>query len=178
MTSSLHYRPFVRGIHWWPVDSPHKGPVMHSLDNFFDIHVNNLLDKLWSHQWVEMSQGEFKITPSGKFDVLAMFYQSSSCSTNRSCSRFSSAAVGAVCGLVLIYGVPLSGRGARLWYQPAGSQSLHGCRGWHQGCCSHGDATMVSWQTGGCMVKRHIRKGGYSVYGDITLYSMIYKIYI
>ena len=21
----LHYWPFVRGIHWWPVDSPHKG---------------------------------------------------------------------------------------------------------------------------------------------------------
>ena len=25
---ALHYWPFVRGIHWWPVDSPHKGPVM------------------------------------------------------------------------------------------------------------------------------------------------------
>ena len=24
---SYHW-PFVRGIHWWPVDSPHKGPVM------------------------------------------------------------------------------------------------------------------------------------------------------
>ena len=24
----LHIWPFVRGIHWWPVDSPHKGPVM------------------------------------------------------------------------------------------------------------------------------------------------------
>ena len=25
---ALHYWPFVRGIHWLPVDSPHKGPVM------------------------------------------------------------------------------------------------------------------------------------------------------
>ena len=24
----LNYWPFVRGIHWSPVDSPHKGPVM------------------------------------------------------------------------------------------------------------------------------------------------------
>ena len=23
-----HYWPFVRGVHRWPVDSPHKGPVM------------------------------------------------------------------------------------------------------------------------------------------------------
>ena len=23
-----HHWPFVRGIHWWPVDSPHKGSVM------------------------------------------------------------------------------------------------------------------------------------------------------
>ena len=27
-----HYWPFVRGIHWSPVDSPHKGPVIKSLD--------------------------------------------------------------------------------------------------------------------------------------------------
>ena len=25
---ALHHWPFVRGIHRWPVDSPHKGPVM------------------------------------------------------------------------------------------------------------------------------------------------------
>ena len=27
----LYYWPFVRGIHWSPVDSPHKGPVMQVL---------------------------------------------------------------------------------------------------------------------------------------------------
>ena len=27
-SKALHYWPFVRGIHWGPVDSPHKGPVM------------------------------------------------------------------------------------------------------------------------------------------------------
>ena len=27
-----HYCPFVRGIHRWPVDSPHKGPVMRNFD--------------------------------------------------------------------------------------------------------------------------------------------------
>ena len=25
-----HYWPIVKGINWWPVDSPHKGPVMWS----------------------------------------------------------------------------------------------------------------------------------------------------
>ena len=29
-----HYWSFVRGIHRWPVDSPHKGPVMWSFDSF------------------------------------------------------------------------------------------------------------------------------------------------
>ena len=27
---SLHYWTYVRGIHQWPVDSPHKGPVSHN----------------------------------------------------------------------------------------------------------------------------------------------------
>ena len=27
-TEPSHYRPLVRGIHRWPVDSPHKGPVI------------------------------------------------------------------------------------------------------------------------------------------------------
>ena len=26
--NALHNWPFVKGIHWWLVDSPHKGPVM------------------------------------------------------------------------------------------------------------------------------------------------------
>ena len=30
----LHYWPFVRRIHWSPVDSPHKWPIMQSFDNF------------------------------------------------------------------------------------------------------------------------------------------------
>ena len=28
---------FVRGIHWWPVNSPHKGPVMQKMFPFDDI---------------------------------------------------------------------------------------------------------------------------------------------
>ena len=27
----LHCRPIVRGIHWYPVDYPHKGPVMQKI---------------------------------------------------------------------------------------------------------------------------------------------------
>ena len=31
---------FVRGIHWWPVNSPHKGPVMWKMFPFDDIIMN------------------------------------------------------------------------------------------------------------------------------------------
>ena len=36
------YWPFVRGIHRWPVDSPHKGP---------DVTVNKILNKQLSCRW-------------------------------------------------------------------------------------------------------------------------------
>ena len=35
-----HYWPFVRGIHRWPMDSIHKGPVMLSFDTYF-LFVSN-----------------------------------------------------------------------------------------------------------------------------------------
>ena len=38
-----YYWPFVRGIHRWPVDSPHKGPVIWNFDVFFDVCLNKLL---------------------------------------------------------------------------------------------------------------------------------------
>ena len=34
-TKTVHHWPFVRGIHWSPVDSPHKGPVMYSFGVYF-----------------------------------------------------------------------------------------------------------------------------------------------
>ena len=35
---------FVRGIHWWPVNSPHKGPVMRNMFPFDDVvmHIAEL----------------------------------------------------------------------------------------------------------------------------------------
>ena len=36
----------ARGIHRWPMDSPHKGPVMKSFDVFFVVSLNKLLNKL------------------------------------------------------------------------------------------------------------------------------------
>ena len=41
----LLYWPFVRGIHWLPVDSPHKGPVILTLDDFLVVSFNTLCDK-------------------------------------------------------------------------------------------------------------------------------------
>ena len=34
MEKLSYYWPFVRGIHRWTMDSPHKGPIMHSVDVF------------------------------------------------------------------------------------------------------------------------------------------------
>ena len=49
---------FVRGIHWWPVNSPHKGPVTWKMFRFDDIMsqygitnqqwLNQIMLKLWS----------------------------------------------------------------------------------------------------------------------------------
>ena len=43
--------PFVRGIHRSPVDSPHKAPVTQSFDVFFDVCLNQWLNKQWRCQW-------------------------------------------------------------------------------------------------------------------------------
>ena len=47
---ALHYRPFVSGFHRWPVESPHKGPVMRKVfpchdiimpGDYFEQKINN-----------------------------------------------------------------------------------------------------------------------------------------
>ena len=41
---------FMRGIHWWPMNSPHKGPVtrkMFPLDDVIMVHNPVLHDTLW-----------------------------------------------------------------------------------------------------------------------------------
>ena len=49
----LHHWPFVRGIHWPPVNSPHKRPVTRSLDVFFDLSLNKRLSKQSWGWWFE-----------------------------------------------------------------------------------------------------------------------------
>ena len=41
---------FVRGIHWWPVNSPHKGPVTRKLSPFDDVIMLSLCST-----WVPMT---------------------------------------------------------------------------------------------------------------------------
>ena len=56
-TCYLHNWSFFIRIHWPRVDSTHKGPIMHSVDVFFVINLNNMLKKiqvacdLRSHAW-------------------------------------------------------------------------------------------------------------------------------
>ena len=56
-----HYWPFVRGIHWWPVDSPHKGLILWNFDSLF-VKLNNLLNNHYSCQWFEMLWWPYDIT--------------------------------------------------------------------------------------------------------------------
>ena len=39
---------FVRGIHWWPVDSPPKGPVIQKMFSFDDVIMIPLCFSTWS----------------------------------------------------------------------------------------------------------------------------------
>ena len=58
----LHYWPFVRGIHRWPVDSHHKGPVMRSFGVSFNVSLNKLLNKQSRGRWIEKSWLSFDVT--------------------------------------------------------------------------------------------------------------------
>ena len=49
-----HYWPFVRGIHWWPVDSPHNTTVMYNFDVFLVVSLNKLFNKQSIYWWFEM----------------------------------------------------------------------------------------------------------------------------
>ena len=40
---SMCYRPFVRGIHRWPMDSPHKGPVTRKAFLWYDVIMGLVL---------------------------------------------------------------------------------------------------------------------------------------
>ena len=46
------YWPFVRGIHRWPVDSPHTGPVTRKIFTFFDIINDYACFTLLSHVYM------------------------------------------------------------------------------------------------------------------------------
>ena len=51
---------FVRGIHWWPVNSPHKGPVtrkMFPFDDVIMIIINIIHDSFW---WNKHKEAETK----------------------------------------------------------------------------------------------------------------------
>ena len=45
--------PFVRGIHRFPVDSPHKASVTRSFDVSFDVRLNIRLNKHGNRRWFE-----------------------------------------------------------------------------------------------------------------------------
>ena len=52
---------FVRGIHWWPVNSPHKGPVTQKMFPFDDVImitdlINAVIEELvgtWGNEWMK-----------------------------------------------------------------------------------------------------------------------------
>ena len=43
---------FMRGIHRWPVNSPHKGPVTRKMSPFDDVIMNHALCNSYSYCWL------------------------------------------------------------------------------------------------------------------------------
>ena len=50
---------FVKGIHRWPVNSPHKEPVTRKMFTFDDVIM------WWSHQWESNMGSGDALAPSG-----------------------------------------------------------------------------------------------------------------
>ena len=59
------FRPFVKGIHRSPVDSPYKGPVMRPFDVPLDVSLNQLLDTLSMGWWSDTMQRSYDVTVMG-----------------------------------------------------------------------------------------------------------------
>ena len=49
----LSYWPFVRGIHRWPMNSPHKGQWRGAMIFCFDLRLNKRLSKQSRRRWFE-----------------------------------------------------------------------------------------------------------------------------
>ena len=63
--------PFVRGIHRWPVDSPHKGPAIWNLCVYYVVSLNKLLNRRQpSCQWFEVPWSPCGITCNAKCTLL------------------------------------------------------------------------------------------------------------
>ena len=48
--------------HHWPVDSPHKGPVMRSFVVSFAVSLEKPLNKQWSYHWFEITWYSCEVT--------------------------------------------------------------------------------------------------------------------
>ena len=50
------------GIHWSPVDSPHKGQGRGAFDVYYDVHMNKRLNKHWLEMPVIWDAKTFIVT--------------------------------------------------------------------------------------------------------------------
>ena len=64
---------FVRGIHWWPVNSPHKGPVTRTMFPFDDIIMMVVVVyQLCIHRWAILT--EWSLPPiKSHFNIKTIF---------------------------------------------------------------------------------------------------------
>ena len=72
---------FVRGIHRWPVNSPHKGPVTRKMFSFDDVIITTLYFIIWNFERRHLECDKSSQRPIG--NLVAMFEY-------HICSRFSS----------------------------------------------------------------------------------------
>ena len=61
---------FVRGIHWWPMDSPHNGPVKRKMFQFDDVIMSGILQPCKIQNWKVTGQSLHYFQAYGQFRLL------------------------------------------------------------------------------------------------------------
>ena len=56
---------FVRGIHWWPMNYSHKGPVTRKMFQFDDVIMESQQQEHVDEKWIECTIANRKLASSG-----------------------------------------------------------------------------------------------------------------
>ena len=61
---------FVRGIDWWPVTSPHKGPVTRKMFPFDDVITHGFDHVKWGCSSLSATRGDISVLKNGRKQII------------------------------------------------------------------------------------------------------------